>query len=95
MRGGWKWYPSLPQEGKTVAYVLAPGRTADLRHDNRPVSASKVRLWVRTESGAKIEEFKDQDLWLVPEPGHRYFAPDVEPFTRVFTAEKEREGDRE
>ena len=83
-KGTWQWFPSRPQESKIVSYKLEPDRITKLLHDDWPISASKVRIWARTKSGIQMNEFQNQDLLLVPEPGQVYYAPDTGTFTFTF-----------
>jgi hypothetical protein len=82
----WAWLPTAPEGGKAVGYVLAPGQEAVLQADGAPISASRVRIWARTEAGEEMADYRDQDLWLVEEvDGERvYFAPEQETFTLRF-----------
>jgi hypothetical protein len=84
---GWTWYPVVPgSEPRAVAYVFAPGQEADLRHEDWPVNANRVRIWARSASGEEFVEYRDEDLWLVDESdGERvYYADEAETFTFTF-----------
>jgi hypothetical protein len=83
----WKWFPKDGR--KAVRYELDPGEETYLCHEGWKVNASRVRIWAETASGEQMDEYKDQDLWLVPEDeeGERsYSAPQMEDFTFAFSS---------
>jgi hypothetical protein len=85
----WVWYPAPPWQSKQgVSYNLEPSAVVDLRHEKWRVNASKGRIWARSAAGKEWGEYRDQDLWLVPETdergGHRYYAAQHETFTFTF-----------
>jgi hypothetical protein len=91
VRDEWKWYPeSQTGEDQAVRFELEPGAEADLEHEGFQINASRVRIWGELEDGQEIDDYKDQDLWLVPEihgdDEHCYYADEMETFT--FTFEK-------
>jgi hypothetical protein len=85
-KGGWQWFPAQPsnKDGKSVLYKLEPERTVKLLHDDWAISASKIRIWALTKSGVQMNEFRNQDLALVPEPGQVYYAVDTGTYTFTF-----------
>jgi hypothetical protein len=90
----WAW---LPGDREAVCYDLDPGEETFLSHLGRKVCASRVRIWAETAAGEPMDEFKEQDLWLVPETDdsgeHLYYAPEMENFTFVFSPAEPSEPD--
>ena len=81
-RGEWVWSPEAPgSKAKVMTFDLEAGKTLDLTDK---VSASRVRLWARSESSSFMD-YANQDLWLVPETTnsgeHRYQAGQMQTFT--------------
>lgn len=79
----WVWLPAEPGADEAITVELAPGEATDLADDNRPMAASRVRIWGKAAKG-NWETFKDRDLWLVeqnPDTGNRtYTSPQVQTF---------------
>jgi len=65
---------------------VGPGKEALLADDEGPISANRVRIWAMGPS-KRITEYRNQDLWLVPEVNqagdHVYRAPATETFSYV------------
>ena len=81
-RGEWVWSPEAPgSKAKVMTFDLEAGKTLDL---TGKVSASRVRLWARSESSSFMD-YANQDLWLVPETTnsgeHRYQASQMQTYT--------------
>jgi hypothetical protein len=81
-RGEWVWSPEAPgSKAKVMTFDLEAGKTLDL---TGKVSASRVRLWARSEA-ASFMDYANQDLWLVPETTgngeHRYQASQMQTYT--------------
>jgi hypothetical protein len=81
-RGQWMWSPEAPgSKAKVLTFDMEAGKVLDL---TGKVSASRVRLWARSESSSFME-YADRDLWLVPETGnngeHRYSGSQMQTFT--------------
>jgi tetratricopeptide (TPR) repeat protein len=72
----------LPGEG-SLTWEFAPGETAILEHEGRPVLARRMRIWADApESKADWHTRKDLDTWLGPAAGYRAGAkPDLYTFT--------------
>jgi hypothetical protein len=89
--GSWSWYPVPPEQSdKAVVYTLSPGEVTYLDHKHWTISASRVRIWAMSESGAEWSAYKDEDLWLVPEMDesidqHVYYAAKTETYTFTFS----------
>lgn len=86
----WAWFPANPGPStRALSFLLKPGETIDPRDGGQQVNASRVRVWARSlSSDRKWLEYKDHDLWLVPEVDqdeHRYYAPAIEGFAFTFT----------
>jgi hypothetical protein len=85
----WRWFPAT---GKGVCYELDPGEETYLGHQGGKLHASRVRIWAETAAGEPMDEYRDQDLWLVPEKDgtgeHFYVAPETEDFTFIFSPER-------
>jgi hypothetical protein len=84
----WAWLPADPSESKdALAYDLKPGQEMYLDTKGSKVAASRVRIWGVAESQSWLD-FRDQDLWVVPEMDqrgeHRYQATEMKTFTFVF-----------
>ncbi len=81
-RGQWVWTPEEPgTKAKVMSFEVEAGKTLDL---TGKVSASRVRLWARSESSSFMD-YANQDLWLVPETAnsgeHRYRASQMQTYT--------------
>jgi hypothetical protein len=81
-QGDWTWFPAQPgDQRKALTYQLEPGKAGKLKLDGNLLAASKVRLWAVSQSGSRWEDFREQDLWLVPEKAangeHYYLAGEV------------------
>ena len=84
----WAWFPVDPSEAKdALVYDLKPGQEMYLMHKESKLSASRVRIWGEAESQNWLD-FRDQDLWVVPEMDqrgeHRYLSTEMKTFTFVF-----------
>jgi hypothetical protein len=82
-KGDWQWYPADPRESEEpLRFELKPGQETFLEDDGWTIRASRVRMWASADGGNSWNEYKDADLWLVPEVNgdgyHRYDAPQVE-----------------
>jgi hypothetical protein len=77
----WLWSPGEPGSEDVMTYELEPGEVADLADEDWHICASRVRLWA-VSANQTYEQFKDQDLWLVPETDrdgtHLYESPAVQ-----------------
>jgi hypothetical protein len=88
----WFWLPADPKKSsEAISLQIPPGKEVYAEVERQRVFSSRVRLWAKsTSSGTEWLEYKDQDLWLVPEVDkekpkeHIYFAPNVETFTFTF-----------
>jgi tetratricopeptide (TPR) repeat protein len=66
--GRWAWLPGKDD----LAWELAPGETAVLLHDGRPVLARRMRVWADgMETGAAWHAVKTRDTWVAPAAGYR------------------------
>ena len=87
--GKWVWLPEDPEKSQeTLAYDLEPGEEMHLGDGQAALTASRVRLWAVTENGDGWLDYKDKDLWLVPEEEdgqHCYYADEVETFPFTFS----------
>jgi hypothetical protein len=84
-RKSWVWYPSNPGHShRAVSFTLKPGAVLTLEDEQRPIRASRVRIWARSTSGKEWLGCRDDDLWLVPEAGHRYEAVAMETYPVTF-----------
>jgi hypothetical protein len=85
--GNWAW---LPGDSDAVEYELGPGEETYLALDDQRLSASRVRIWAETADGRQMDEYREQDLWLVPEKDdndeHWYYGAEMEDFTFTFAA---------
>jgi hypothetical protein len=84
----WAWLPADPSESKdALVYDLKAGQEMYLEAKGSKVSASRVRIWGVAQSQSWFD-FRDQDLWVVPEMDqrgeHRYQATEMKTFTFVF-----------
>jgi hypothetical protein len=90
----WVWLPADPKKStNAVTQQVLPGKEIYAEVDKNRILSSRVRLWAKANSkGTEWLEYKDQDLWLVPEidkedpkrQRHFYFAPETQTFTFVF-----------
>jgi hypothetical protein len=87
-RGEWVWYPADPASSKMAyTYELKPGEEKDVTCHGRRVSASRIRMCAESASGHRWMDYRDQDLWLVPEDDdgdHSYEADEMETYTATF-----------
>ncbi|MBI3462250.1 MAG: hypothetical protein HY000_04200 [Planctomycetes bacterium] len=88
---GLEWVPADPASAEgnaSLAYELEPGESTYLSDQGGSITAAIVRLWGVTASGDEFVDFRDQDLWLVPElqadGEHYYLGKDVQDFTFAF-----------
>jgi hypothetical protein len=85
--GDWAW---LPGSGDAMEYQLEPGQETYLAVDDRQLCASRVHIWAETADGQQMDEYREQDLWLVPEKDdndeHWYAGSQVEDFTFTVSA---------
>jgi hypothetical protein len=84
----WAWLPADPSTAQdALVYDLKPGQEIFLEHKNTKVSASRIRIWSTAQSQTWLD-YRDQDLWIVPEMDqrgeHRYLATEMKTFTFVF-----------
>jgi hypothetical protein len=79
----WVWFPTAPGGEQALVYDLEPGQALTLDNGEWQVNGSRVRVWAESPS-QEYTEFRDKDLWLVPETDdegyHGYEAEDVETF---------------
>jgi hypothetical protein len=93
----WVWLPNDPKKSaESLTLSIPAGQEVYAEVDKNRVLSSRVRLWARSTApnGQQWLEYKDQDLWLVPEVDrdnpqdkskeHVYFAPEAQTFTFVF-----------
>jgi hypothetical protein len=83
-QGGWTWLPDSPeQSSKALMYRLQPGQTTNLGFQGQKLAGNRIRVWARW-NGGEWNQYRDQDLWLVPETdaagNHVYVAPEMETF---------------
>ena len=78
----WVW------NDKELAYDFDAGETSLISDGTLKVNAVRARVWAVMEDGTTLDEYKDKDLWLVPEQddnGNRfYLAPQMETHTLTF-----------
>ena len=84
----WSWMPADPEKSKdALVYDLKAGEEMYLMHKDAKIAASRVRVWGMADEQSWVD-FRDQDLWVVPEMDqrgeHRYIATDMKTFTFVF-----------
>jgi hypothetical protein len=84
----WAWFPADPTESKdALVYDLKPGQEMFVQDKGNKLSASRVRIWGVADSQTWFD-FRDQDLWVVPEMDqsgeHRYQATEMRTFTFIF-----------
>ena len=84
----WQWLPGRPPSDQVVAFTLAPGVTQQAKNGKEPVLAFRARLWATGTGSSGWNEWKDNDLFLVPEKdeegNHRYYASAYDTFTFRF-----------
>jgi hypothetical protein len=71
------WLPADPETSKrALVFELQPGEDGYLPHDGDNINGCRVRLWAKSASGLEWTDYKDEDLWLVPEcndKGERFY----------------------
>ena len=92
--GDFEWCPADPDQSEQAAtYRFAPGEEGDLFHRDWRMNASRVRIWAVADHGQEWDQFKAEDLWLVPEldaDGERiYYAGEMETFPFTFSGGEE------
>ena len=84
----WQWLPGRPPSDRVVEFTLPPGVTQQAKHGKEPVLAFRARLWAAGTGSSGWDEWKNQDLFLVPEKdeegNHRYYASAYDTFTFRF-----------
>lgn len=90
---GWNWVPGNPEQNSSqaVKVEINPQETVNVRDGDAPISASRVRIWAMASGGTEWNEYKTQDLLLVPEEddqGQRWYAA-AEMDTFAFTFSKD------
>jgi hypothetical protein len=88
-QGAWQWFPADPaQSTEILTYELEPDQETYLQDNEWTINASWIRIWAVSETGEHWSEYKDKDLWLVPEvdqAGHHYYlAPAIETYSHTF-----------
>jgi hypothetical protein len=83
----WMWVPADPQDSaKSVMLQVDAGEEAMFADKDGPIPANRIRIWA-VGASRRVMDYRDQDLWLVPEVNqageHVYRAPDIETFTYV------------
>jgi hypothetical protein len=84
--GAFKWAPAEPREGaEAVWQTLKPGEKAKVYDGDFMVRGSKVRICAQSAGGTLWSDYRDRDLWLVPETDaqgqHVYQAREMETLT--------------
>ncbi len=78
----WVW------NDKVLSYDFDAGETSLISDANWKINAVRARVWGVMEDGTMLAEYKDNDLWLVPEQddngNHFYLAPQMETHTLTF-----------
>jgi hypothetical protein len=86
------WLPTDPKKSSdAIPLQVPPGKEVYAEVAKKRILCSRARLWAKaTSKGTEWLEYKDQDLWLVPEVDkqnpreHVYFAPQTQTFRFVF-----------
>jgi hypothetical protein len=80
----WAWFPGEPGDtDQSVTFELEDGEVIDAMDNDWAINASQIRFWAKSETKEWVQ-FKDKDLWLVPEkdedgnPGYK--AQDMQRF---------------
>src|SRR5262249_19844722 len=80
----WAWLPVDPQESDdSLIFEIDPGQSLDLTDDQWRIAANRLMVWAESEN-QKWDEFKDNQLWVVPEVTssgkHRYQSPEIQTY---------------
>jgi hypothetical protein len=91
--GSWVWLPAAPgASAKAVSFEVPAGKELYLAVGGERIAASRVRLWAFS-SETEWDDYRNRDLWLVPETdssgAHVYMAPEVGTFTFVIPRQKD------
>lgn len=87
----WSWVPGNPEQNSTQAVKMEidPQGTVNVRDGDTSIKASRVRIWAAAAGGTEWNEYKTQDLLLVPEEddqGQRWYAgAAMDTFTFTFS----------
>lgn len=89
-KGDWQWFPANPGQAKdALSFTVDAGQEASFQDKNATINASRVRIWAVSEKNEEWNEYKNKDLWLVPEidadKQHSYIAPAIELFTHTLS----------
>lgn len=69
--GSWKWLPDPPDIDIWYLWDLKNGADKLLHINNKPLEASRIRIYAVSQNSDKVwDEYKNQDLWLLPVNGH-------------------------
>ena len=84
----WHWVPGKPPSDQVVELTPGARVTQQAKHGKEPILAFRARLWAASGGNAGWDEWKDHDLFLVPEKdedgNHRYYANAYDTFTFRF-----------
>ncbi len=86
-KGSWSWFPDTPDKKRAVIFPLTAGAQAEVDDDSFPINARRVRIWAAAADGTKLQDYRNQDLWLVADTegfGRTYVAPQGETYLYVF-----------
>jgi hypothetical protein len=88
-KGDWQWFPADPRQStEALRFELAAGQETYLEDNGWTINASRVHIWAVADGGDQWSEYKDKDLWLVPEfdqaGNHYYLAPAMETYPHTF-----------
>jgi hypothetical protein len=86
---GFVWQPADPKKSnEALAFELKPGETVCSLDGDSAIAACRVRIWAESADGTVWWDYRDADLWLVPETDsegyHSYRAAEAETFTFTF-----------
>jgi hypothetical protein len=85
------WLPADPETSKrALVFELQPGEDVYLPNSGDYLNGCRLRLWAKSASGLEWTDYKEEDLWLVPECNakgeHFYNAAEMETFSYTFEA---------
>jgi hypothetical protein len=81
------WVPGMPGTEQAFSFDLANGEEQFVEFNGKKVASPVVRIWGVSAKGQFLQ-YRDSDLWLVPETDqmgqHVYLSNDVRTFTFAF-----------
>jgi tetratricopeptide (TPR) repeat protein len=82
--GRWRWYPDEADEGDAYEYAFPAGQVTFLLEDDRKLVGKRFRVWATGPKKKVFNEYRDQDLVTVVEPGYLANLPESRLYRYTF-----------